>query len=110
MNAIKRLYCRAYQLAFRAALPVLPYRQPRLLDHLAEIAPLLEQKQISSVLLVADAGVRSLGLTSGLENSLAAAHIACVWRIPDVCRQDVPLGAEQNRPRRVNHGNLSSCL
>ena len=77
MNAIKRLYCRAYQLAFRAALPVLPYRQPRLLDHLAEIAPLLEQKQISSVLLVADAGVRSLGLTSGLENSLAAAHIAC---------------------------------
>ena len=77
MNAIKRLYCRAYQLAFRAALPVLPYRQPRLLDHLYEIAPLLEQKQISSVLLVADAGVRSLGLTSGLENSLAAAHIAC---------------------------------
>ena len=77
MNAIKRLYCRAYQLAFRAALPVLPYRQPRLLDHLAGIAPLLEQKQISSVLLVADAGVRSLGLTAGLEDSLARAQIAC---------------------------------
>lgn len=77
MKAIKRLYCRAYQLAFRAALPILPYRQPRLLDHLHEIAPMLEQKQISSVLLVADAGVRSLGLTSGLENSLASAHIAC---------------------------------
>ena len=77
MKAIQRLYCRAYQLAFRAALPVLPYRQPRLLDHLHEIGPLLEQKRISSVLLVADAGVRSLGLTSGLENSLDAAHIAC---------------------------------
>ena len=77
MNAIKRLYCRAYQLAFRAALPVLPYRQPGLLDHLHEIAPLLEQRQISSVLLVADAGVRSLGLTAGLEDSLARAQIAC---------------------------------
>ena len=77
MNAIKRLYCRAYQLAFRAALPVLPYRQPGLLDHLHEIAPLLEQRQISSVLLVADAGVRNLGLTAGLEDSLARAQIAC---------------------------------
>ena len=77
MKAIKRLYCRAYQLVFRAALPVLPYRQPRLLDHLAEIAPLLEQKQIASVLLVVDAGVRSLGLTAALEESLERAGIAC---------------------------------
>lgn len=77
MKAIKRLYCRAYQLVFRAALPILPYRQPGLLDHLREIAPLLEQKQVSSVLLVADAGVRSLGLTAALEDSLARAHIAC---------------------------------
>ena len=77
MNAIKRLYCRAYQLAFRAALPVLPYRQPRLLDHLHEIAPLLRDRQVSSVLLVADAGVRSLGLTAALEESLSKAHIAC---------------------------------
>ena len=77
MKAIKCLYCRAYQLVFRAALPVLPYRQPKLLDHLREIAPLLEDKQISSVLLVADAGVRSLGLTAALEESLERAHIAC---------------------------------
>ncbi|MGN0777041.1 MAG: iron-containing alcohol dehydrogenase [Candidatus Ventricola sp.] len=77
MKAIKRLYCRAYQLVFRAALPVLPYRQPKLLDHLHEIAPLLGEKQITSVLLVADAGVRSLGLTAALEESLALAGIAC---------------------------------
>ncbi|MGN0991713.1 MAG: iron-containing alcohol dehydrogenase [Candidatus Ventricola sp.] len=77
MKAIKRLYCRAYQLVFRAALPILPYRQPQLLDHLREIAPLLREKQVSSVLLVADAGVRSLGLTAALEESLAQSHIAC---------------------------------
>lgn len=78
MKAIKRLYCRAYQLVFRAALPILPYRQPKLLEHLREIAPLLQGRQISSVLLVADAGVRSLGLTAALEESLERAHIACV--------------------------------
>lgn len=78
MKTIKRLYCRAYQLVFRAALPILPYRQPKLLEHLREIAPLLQGRQISSVLLVADAGVRSLGLTAALEESLERAHIACV--------------------------------
>lgn len=78
MKAIKRLYCRAYQLVFRAALPILPYRRPKLLEHLREIAPLLQGRQISSVLLVADAGVRSLGLTAALEESLERAHIACV--------------------------------
>lgn len=78
MKAIKRLYCRAYQLVFRAALPILPYRQPKLLEHLREIAPLLQGRQISSVLLVADAGVRILGLTAALEESLERAHIACV--------------------------------
>ena len=77
MKAIKRLYCRAYQAVFRAALPILPYRQPRLLDGIASIAPLLCEKHVASVLLVADAGVRSLGLTAPLENALHEAHIAC---------------------------------
>lgn len=77
MKATKRLYCRAYQIAFRAALPILPYRQPKLLEHLREIAPLLQGKGISSVLLVADAGVRTLGLTAALEESLEDARIAC---------------------------------
>lgn len=76
MNALRRLHCRAFQLVFRAALPVLPYRQPKLLGRLRDIAPLLRQKKIPSVLLVADAGVRRLGLTASLEDSLKAAHIA----------------------------------
>ena len=37
MHPIRRLGCRAYQLAFRVALPVLPYRQPDLLGSLEEI-------------------------------------------------------------------------
>ena len=32
MNPIRKLYCRAFQLVFRIALPFLPYREPKLLE------------------------------------------------------------------------------
>lgn len=75
MHPISRLGCRAFQLVFRAALPILPYRQPKLISSLADISVLLRQKNIRSVLLVADAGVRHLGLTAELEEALRREHI-----------------------------------
>ena len=75
MNIIHRAYCRAFQLVFRAALPILPYRQPKPLRSLQEIASLLRQNGINSILLIADAGVRRLGLVSALEESLLREHI-----------------------------------
>lgn len=77
MNALKRMYCRAYQLGFRAAMPLLPYRSPELLPRLPAVVPLLQGKHIPSVLLVADATVRRLGLTAPLEKQLLRAGIAC---------------------------------
>ena len=77
LHPIRRLGCRAYQLAFRVALPVLPYRQPDLLGSLEEIPPLLASRGIRAVLLVADGGVYDLGLTRTLEQALDAAGIAC---------------------------------
>ena len=77
MNKAYAFYCRAYQTVFRAALPILPYREPVQLDGLASIVPLLAEKKISSVLLVTDASVRALGLTGGLEDALKAASVAC---------------------------------
>lgn len=76
MNKLYAFYCRAYQAVFRAALPILPYREPIQLDGLSSIVPLLAEKRIASVLLVTDASVRSLGLTSGLEAALKAAGVA----------------------------------
>ena len=73
MNKAYAFFCRAYQTVFRAALPILPYREPVQLDGLASIVPLLTEKEISSVLLVMDASVRALGLTGGLEDALKAA-------------------------------------
>ena len=81
MNLIYRVFCRAYQLVFRAALPLLPYREPVELTGLSSIPPLLGEKGVASVLLVTDRGVRSLGLTEPLETALAARHIACAKSI-----------------------------
>ena len=77
MNPLKKLYCRAFQLAFRLALPLLPYREPTQLDGLNSIPPLLEGKGIFSVLLVTDRSVRALGLTRPLEEALEARGIRC---------------------------------
>lgn len=81
MNAIDRLRCRTFQTIFRMALPFLPYRQPKLLGRLRDIAPLLRQKKISSVLLIADEGLRELELTAPLEKSLERAHISCAIHV-----------------------------
>lgn len=77
MKRLKKIYCRAYQLCFRLALPVLPYRTPVRLDSVSQIPSLLQRKGVHSVLLVADGGVRRLGLTEELEQGLAAACISC---------------------------------
>lgn len=77
MNKAYAFFCRAFQGVFRAALPILPYREPVQLDGLTSIVPLLRKKAVSSVLLVTDAPVRSLGLTKPLEDALKEASIAC---------------------------------
>ena len=76
MNTLSKIGCRTVQLIFRAALPVLPYRQPRLLDSLTDVPALLKERGVSAILLVADGTVRDLGLTAPLENSLTAEHIS----------------------------------
>ena len=47
---------------------------------MADIAGVCRKKQIRSVLIVTDVGIRSLGLTEYLEKSLTANHIAyCIY-------------------------------
>lgn len=77
MHPIKKLGCRAFQLAFRAALPILPYRQPKELTSLQSILVVLLEEKIVTVLLIADGGVRDLGLTAPLEQALKSAGISC---------------------------------
>ena len=75
MNLLQRIYCRTYQAGFRMALPVMPYREPTVFRTMDELAEALNDRKVSSVLLVVDGTVRQLGLHDDLERALVAARI-----------------------------------
>lgn len=71
MNIFSKIFCRIYQTGFRLAMPILPYRRPKVRKKLDDICVVLNNRKIDSVLLVTDAGIRLHGLTAPLEQSLA---------------------------------------
>ena len=77
MGFARKVGCRAVQAVFRAAMPLLPYREPELLASVQDIAPALAKKGATSVLLVTGPTIHRLGLTRELEESLARAGVAC---------------------------------
>lgn len=78
MNTAKKAFCRTFQGAFHMALPVLPYREPEILERVTAIPSWLAKKRIGSVLLVTDNFLRSSGITAELEQSLLDAGIRCI--------------------------------
>lgn len=80
MRITRRIYCRIFQTVFRAALPVLPYRNPKIIPSVAGIADVCRRKHVDSVMIVTDSGIRSLGLTRFLEKTLEENGIAfCIY-------------------------------
>ena len=70
MNILKKSYCRIFQTVFKLALPILPYREPKILKDENAVVSVLKENNINTVLLVTDKGINSLGLTKTLQNSL----------------------------------------
>ena len=77
MNPIKKVYCRIFQTAFHAALPFLPYREPKLTNTINDIPEILRSQKIQSVLLVTDPFLRKSGITEPLEQLLMENQISC---------------------------------
>ena len=75
MNIFKKFYCRAFQTAFKLALPILPYREPKIIKTNEEIINLLKENNISSILLVTDKGIRGFNLTKSLEEIIESSGI-----------------------------------
>ena len=75
MQIFKKLYCRTFQTMFKLALPILPYRQPKIVKTDNDIIDVLHKHKINNVLLVTDKGVYNLGLTKSLETSLQKNNI-----------------------------------
>ena len=70
MNPIKAVYCRAVQLVLRAALPILPYREPEIFRSCAELRAVFTKKNIQRVLIVTDEGIVRSGIAGQLEAAL----------------------------------------
>jgi len=77
MNFIKKVYCRVYQFAFHIALPVLPYREPKILKSTDDIASEIKNLKLSSAFVVTDEFLRKSGATEKLEKSLIENEIKC---------------------------------
>ena len=77
MNIAFKCYCRGFQLAFRLAMPLMPYREPKRLDSIQAIPPLLDKLGLDSVLLVTDQSLREAGVTQPLEELLEQSSVRC---------------------------------
>ena len=70
MNQVRKLYCRAFQTVFKIALPVLPYRKPKLAGSVKALPEIIEKNNCSRVLIITDPGIQKLRLTARLERAL----------------------------------------
>lgn len=77
MNIFKKAYCRIVQTVFKCALPLLPYREPKIINSVQELAPLFEKLKIKSILLITGPHLYAAQVTKPLETVLAERGIAC---------------------------------
>ena len=75
MNITKQFLCRSFQTVLKCAIPVLPYRDPKILEHIEDIPYLLKEKHIDHVLLVTDGFLHISGKLEPLKKRLSDAGI-----------------------------------
>ncbi|MBR4083703.1 MAG: iron-containing alcohol dehydrogenase [Lachnospiraceae bacterium] len=78
MNLLERCFCRTFQFCFRAALPLLPYREPAIIHNMKQVVATLLEKNKTSVLIVTDKGIRKAGLLDELLEELRLQHITSI--------------------------------
>lgn len=75
MFLLKTLYCRIFQAGFRLVLPILPYREPKILAQIDQLKNVLKKESITSLLIVTDKGIVSNGLLTPILSVLHKTRI-----------------------------------
>ena len=78
MFLLKSAFCRIFQTAFRIALPLLPYREPKIIKSCSELEYVFRNEGIKSPLIVTDSGITRNSLTKTLEDILKKCGIAYI--------------------------------
>lgn len=76
MNIFKKLYCRTFQFFFKLAIPILPYRQPTVLQSVDLCAKVLNETGYKKIFIATDAGVMKCGLVDGLFAALDEQNVS----------------------------------
>ena len=75
MNPVKKIAYRTFQTAFKLVIPILPYRDPMVLEHVSDIPDVLKKQKIDHVLLVTDHFLHISGKLEPLKTCLSEAGI-----------------------------------
>ena len=75
MNIFEKTFCRTYQFGFRAAMPLLPYHEPKLYHSITNITEILQKENKTCALIVSDQGIRQSGIIDILTKILDSAKI-----------------------------------
>ena len=80
MNLLYRGFCRSFQTVFRLAIPLLPYREPEILDSVTQVPQALSQRKIRQVLIVTDKFLNLSGALDRLKQALEAGGVGyCIY-------------------------------
>ena len=72
MNLFYKMYARIFQGCFKLAIPLLPYRNPKLLDDTKKIAEVIKSNKKNKPLIITDKFLYNSGLLNNLLDSLRA--------------------------------------
>ncbi len=78
MFFLKAIYCRVYQMSFRLALPLLPYRELEIVPSCAQLEQVFQKEKPRSVLIVTDKGIVANGLLAPVEEALTKSALPYV--------------------------------
>ena len=107
MNPIKKTFCRVYQFCFHLALPVLPYREPKILDSVKNIPPEIKRLGIKKALIITDEFLKKSGATEEMELSLHNSNLKYI--IYDKTRPNPTVENVEEALRLYNSENCQ-CL
>lgn len=75
MNFFRKIYCRAFQTVFKLAIPILPYRDPVIINNFEELPEVLKSQKKTHPLIVTDVGIIKLNIIKPLVDALDSASI-----------------------------------
>ena len=103
MNPIKKVFCRCFQTVLRLALPILPYRDPKVLHSVRDVPGCLREKKLTSVLIVTDGFLHISGMLEPLKKALKDSGIQFTI-YDEVTPNPTILNVELARERYIQNG------